>query len=412
MGISLRSLSVAFLISLACIGAYGATRSSSNSGAWTNSTNWGGSLPVTGDIVYAQHDLVIYNDTIFNYDQLTANGGSITVNGNLILSNNCDLILNRPMTVTGNFIMTSGASITINSGGALSIDGFFSSNSNTLTLTNNALFSVNGDFTMQGSSTLVNNGSGSMSVGGDFNFKSTSGSGSTNNGTINIAGSLNIENSGQTFTNNGGSTINVNKVVVSNSTNFLNWGTVNGDGELYSESTWNGNPPTGSLPVELIEFNAFMIDGDLKANWTTSSETNNLGFSVQISTDGVAFEESLFVEGYGTTSEKQHYETSIYTKSIASIYYIRLIQYDYNGASSTKKTVAVKNDSEISFYPNLVSEGQTVFFGESYSEISFFNISGQQKDLKIEGGELQTERLGSGIWFVKSTNVFKKLIIQ
>ena len=58
------------------------------------------------------------------------------------------------------------------------------------------------------------------------------------------------------------------------------------------------------LPVELISFSAGCISNNVELSWSTSTETNNRGFSVERKTRNSDWTSIGFVSGSGTTTEK------------------------------------------------------------------------------------------------------------
>ena len=89
------------------------------------------------------------------------------------------------------------------------------------------------------------------------------------------------------------------------------------------------NIPDGLLPVELTLFDALVQNGRAILRWETASELNNAGFEVQQRIGG-GFQAIGFVEGRGTTSEKQTY--SFRTRALAAGRHdFRLKQIDFDG---------------------------------------------------------------------------------
>ena len=89
--------------------------------------------------------------------------------------------------------------------------------------------------------------------------------------------------------------------------------------------------PPGTIPVELTSFVASVNENSVTLNWTTATETNNLGFEVQRNS-GSDYQAIGFVTGNGTTTETQEYSfTDIVT---TGSYSYRLKQVDYDGTFS------------------------------------------------------------------------------
>ena len=95
------------------------------------------------------------------------------------------------------------------------------------------------------------------------------------------------------------------------------------------------------VSVELISFNAkFNNQNQLELNWTTASETNNLGFEIQYSIDKINWATLEFVSGRGTTDEFQEYRKIITFKNKSRAFF-RLKQVDYDGSVTYSKNILV-----------------------------------------------------------------------
>ncbi|MEO8399757.1 MAG: T9SS type A sorting domain-containing protein, partial [Ignavibacteriaceae bacterium] len=87
------------------------------------------------------------------------------------------------------------------------------------------------------------------------------------------------------------------------------------------------------LPVELTTFIANLSGKSITLNWTTSTETNNLGFEIQRKTFKDSQWQTIgFKDGNGTTVETKSYSyvDNINELSSEKIFY-RLKQVDFNG---------------------------------------------------------------------------------
>lgn len=132
---------------------------------------------------------------------------------------------------------------------------------------------------------------------------------------------------------------------------------------LYLNNTTCPLPICIALPIELTSFEASEEDCSIVLDWTTASEENNDYFQVEKSTDGETFEVISTIDGAGTSNQLKHY-TFTDSKAVAINYY-RLKQVDFDGTSTTSKTITMRSScfeegtaftmSEI--YPNPVSSG-------------------------------------------------------
>jgi hypothetical protein len=112
-------------------------------------------------------------------------------------------------------------------------------------------------------------------------------------------------------------------------------------------SLFNENGIT--TPVELISFNVEAVNNNVHLNWITVTETNNSGFEIQkykgeSSKDKVKNEDwevTGFIEGNGTTTEKQFY--SFVDENVKpGKYSYRLKQIDYDGSHEYSKVIEVE----------------------------------------------------------------------
>lgn len=85
------------------------------------------------------------------------------------------------------------------------------------------------------------------------------------------------------------------------------------------------------VPVELISFNAIQNALAVNITWTTATEINNYGFEIEKSADGAVFYKIGFVDGRGTTSEKQDYLFVDHRIELDKKLYYRLKQIDFSG---------------------------------------------------------------------------------
>jgi len=128
----------------------------------------------------------------------------------------------------------------------------------------------------------------------------------------------------------------------------------------YQVHTWEG---TGGvyIPVELASFSASVIGNSAQLNWSTASETNNMGFDVErsvISNEvrNLIWEKIGFVDGKGTTTEIQNYSFTD-QNVVSGTYAYRLKQIDFDGTVNYSNAVEVDLNSITSFsleqnYPN------------------------------------------------------------
>ncbi len=146
----------------------------------------------------------------------------------------------------------------------------------------------------------------------------------------------------------------------------------------------------GTTPVELITFTGFASDFFINLNWTTATETNNLGFYVEHSFGEAPFDEVAFIDGNGTTVEEQNY-AFVYEVRYSGLHKFRLRQMDTDGTMeySPEIAVVVQPENRIVLqqnYPNPFRPGASLngstkipFILQNGSRVSvnIYNITGQ-----------------------------------
>ncbi|MBZ0199268.1 MAG: T9SS type A sorting domain-containing protein, partial [Ignavibacteriaceae bacterium] len=171
---------------------------------------------------------------------------------------------------------------------------------------------------------------------------------------------------------------------------------------LYSEGTGELAPivildHNGHVPVELSSFSANVVDGLVRLDWATTTETNNYGFEVQRSVDGKSFATVAFVNGAGTSTEKHTYS---YVDSDVEIgnYFYRLKQVDLNGTFAYTDVTEVNFTTPTEFvleqnYPNPFNPSTTIKFGlaaNSAVDLRVYNIVGEEVAVLVSGQMMES----------------------
>lgn len=110
------------------------------------------------------------------------------------------------------------------------------------------------------------------------------------------------------------------------------------------------------IPVELVSFKAEANESVVTLFWETATETNNSGFAIERRSETGDFSRVAFIEGAGTTSEKNYYT---YTDNIPvqGKSYYRLKQIDFDGSYMLSNVIEVETNQLTKFnlyanYPN------------------------------------------------------------
>ncbi|TPE44700.1 T9SS type A sorting domain-containing protein [Pontibacter mangrovi] len=150
--------------------------------------------------------------------------------------------------------------------------------------------------------------------------------------------------------------------------------------------------PITPLPVELASFEGKATQSGIELEWSTASEENNDRFEVERSQDGRHFSKIAEAKGAGNSITPLYYS---YTDRTAAdrLYYYRLKQVDFDGASEFSKVVAVRSiglaDATMEVYPNPVPD--------NYLKIAMQNeADAQLKIMDRNGRTVYTQRIGAG----------------
>ncbi|MEM8487204.1 MAG: choice-of-anchor B family protein [Bacteroidota bacterium] len=177
-------------------------------------------------------------------------------------------------------------------------------------------------------------------------------------------------------------------------------------------------PNLATLPVELVAFDALRDGERVVLRWTTASETNNAGFSVEQLSNG-EFAEIGFVSGTGTTEETQNYSYTVDNLGPGQHTY-RLKQVDFDGAFEVSETVSVTIEAPASLtlsdaYPNPFNPTTLISVSVARTQqvrVEAYNYQGQRVavlfDATLEGNVEESFRfeagnLPSGAYLIRAT---------
>jgi hypothetical protein len=174
-----------------------------------------------------------------------------------------------------------------------------------------------------------------------------------------------------------------------------------------------------SLPVNLVSFAGKGLNEDVLLTWTTASEQNNRGFSVERSTDGENFTEINFVNGKEYSVVRVNYELldeGAFAATQANTLYYRLRQVDFDGTETLSSVVSVNRDTKavtsVKAYPNPFNAGlqvEVVSVQDAEYTLTVTDSQGRvisNRDVMIEKGMNrisleELDNLKGGIYFVR-----------
>ncbi len=194
----------------------------------------------------------------------------------------------------------------------------------------------------------------------------------------------------------------------------------------FSDPTWfdisqgNSINISGIIPVELTSFSGMVTQDGIKLDWTTATETNNRGFEIERATDGKTFTKVGFVEGNGTSTERNNYsfvDHSNFRQN--SVVYYRLKQVDYDGTFSYSDVINIEYNLPADFtlgqnYPNPFNPSTKIQYtlpvNGVVSLIVYDNLGTEVANLvnetKVAGryeADFNAVNLSSGVYFYRLT---------
>lgn len=269
------------------------------------------------------------------------------------------VVIVSPYTVTSTSDITIGpggnaGTLTIESGGSLNMS------TKNLDVKSEGTFNLYGtisakDVEFDNGSTVTTFFGSLITVTGDFENKNNS-TGIIINGTMAVAGG---------FKNGTGATISGTTGAISVV------GSVSNSGAVFEGSACSPSPCTfagGSLPIELINFDAKLNEKTVEFNWTTASEINNDFFTIEKSTNGSSFEFIAKKDGAGNSTSRKDYSLTDDNPTTGTSYY-RLKQTDFDGKFEYSNLVAVNYEKNstgcvLTVYPNPCTSECTIDLAE------------------------------------------------
>lgn len=178
----------------------------------------------------------------------------------------------------------------------------------------------------------------------------------------------------------------------------------NNDGNWNLEPETKGNLNSTQVPVELMSFEAFVLENKVTLTWQTATEINNSHFEIERSIDGVEYEKIGQIEGNGSTLETQLYEFTDDIPAKGRNYY-RLKQVDFDGQFEYSDVIIIDYNKEVSVIiaPNPITQnGRLNIQMEQLDQVDFILYDMTGKVIKvyhvIDRNGIQLHDLSSGMY--------------
>jgi len=161
------------------------------------------------------------------------------------------------------------------------------------------------------------------------------------------------------------------------------------------QQPYSNNP----LPISLSQFKATLSERkEVLLNWTTVSEFNNSYFAVEVSQDGIHFQQLNSVKSKGNSNKVQNY-SAIDKKPFEGTSYYRLKQTDTDGKFTYSEKAIITNNlkAEISVYPNPTSNYAYLHLKDVAYKVYTYSIA------NIDGRTITTQKLTNNFTTINMT---------
>jgi len=175
----------------------------------------------------------------------------------------------------------------------------------------------------------------------------------------------------------------------------------------------DSNPENDRLCASIETFLPIELSAHLKASvenkttiltWETATETNNQGFEIQKSRDGVSWEKIGWIDGRGDALTPHAY-TYTDENLLSGTTYYRFKQLDFDGTSTYSNLVNVQHTAaDISIHPNPVKNTLyiTNLNGATIEHVNIFDQTGRQViSTKIIDDTIDVSNLSAGVYIIE-----------
>jgi hypothetical protein len=170
-----------------------------------------------------------------------------------------------------------------------------------------------------------------------------------------------------------------------------------------------------SLPVRLVAFNVRAVGRTAQLQWRTASETDNAGFYIERSANGLNWNDIGFVDGNATTFEAQDYVFRD-ENPLEGVNYYRLRQTDFDGKieRSRVQTVQFENEESLIVWADAARQGH-VKTSRIIRQVTVYDLSGRIR-LVSKGANLDLSGVSDGLLLIRvqtdNGTVTRKLLLK
>jgi hypothetical protein len=371
---------------------------------WNTGSNWStGTVPsgvatdvtISSNVNVAGGSFTIGDVSVDNNTSVTiASGGTLTLGSSTLYNppssttkTNLSFSNSGTLTVTGTLVIYGDLVVT-----------------NTLTLNITGSMTVYGDIVMANGGSLAVSGSGQLNVAGSIlggNNTTIDTTGATSSPAIAVSGSIDIGGGNSSISGSAGS--------------------ISAGG--CSCSGCSSGCPNTVLPVKILYFTAKALGNTVNLAWATTTEENFSRFVIQRSEEGLHFNDIAELPGqerniYNLVSK---YSFEDLTPVLGyNFYRLKAIDLDNSFEYFGIKSVRVQGNKSISVYPN-PGPGNSISFSTNFSpgegdRIRVLNTFGKELFQLEISGNVNTmtplEDLTPGVYFVQYEGAEYKQIVR
>lgn len=179
------------------------------------------------------------------------------------------------------------------------------------------------------------------------------------------------------------------------------------------------------LSIDALTFDAQIQDKTAVLKWTTQQEMAIESYELQKSVEGVDFETIYQTEAKNGVSNRYEYKDGEIKASHLYLYRIKIIEEDGTVSFSPTRSVQLKGDHQIKFYPNPTTDElflETHLPKNESVQFEISNLKGQiihQENLELVSGlnvkNINVKNLPSGVYWIRlrgdRLNVIEKLLV-
>lgn len=175
---------------------------------------------------------------------------------------------------------------------------------------------------------------------------------------------------------------------------------------------------TSTLPVIWADFTGAKKGAAVQLNWSTYQETGNAGFTIQHSADGIAWNNTGYVDGAGNSTVVRQY-SYLHLYPVKGMNYYRLIQYDINGKEIYSPVISqgFNTDNADIIISDLPVKNRLIKLDNHSAERAavLYNSLGQPvKNFVLKQGiqVLDVHFCSSGMYFLRTSDHVYKIALQ